>query len=53
MWIIIFAMSLAQVRHATNNVVLDVMYVCQPNEIISNTPFLMWWEQHLIVTATH
>jgi len=42
MWIIIFAVSSAQLRHATNNVVLDVMYVCQPKEIISNAHFLMW-----------
>lgn len=53
MWIIIFAMSSAEIRHATNNVFLDVLYVCQPTEIISNTHFLMWWEQYLIVTATH
>jgi hypothetical protein len=53
MCITIFAMSSAQFRHAKNNVVLDVMYVCQPKEIISNTHFLMWWEKYLIVTAPH
>lgn len=29
MWIIIFSMSSAELRHATNSAFLDVMYVCQ------------------------
>jgi len=39
MCILIFAISSAELRHATNNVFLDVTYVCQLKEFIPNTHF--------------